>query len=440
MRLAVVDGERIEAQPGLRGSCPGCGGEVYAKCGEVMVWHWAHATAECDSWTEPESEWHLDWKSRFPLEYQEAVLGEHRADVKGPLSVLEVQRSSISTEAVREREEFYGQMIWVLNTEGFADRFSVWYAGGGVYQFMWKMPRKTWAVARRPIVLDLPYGLLLITKLQSECTPWTGEGRFLSSNDLFEMVCGPEQEPVDHPWHEVQGVLTGRRQRMERVCRELLQVSDAWYEGIRPEFARRFLASRGINRRPRWLDCITEGQIALQVKRRVDDAEREGQEWTELLQEALEFQRQEIQREKDLEARRMRDRARAAWQSADQRRVAQMEAEEREQQRLLQERQWQAEAEAARRRSWEEFEALQLQRIEEAARQERLARARELAARMLAQASLLEMEWRRPEIIEEFLAWREAPVAGLGQFETPFIQACVKSLQAAGRRGHITRR
>ena len=42
MRLALVDAQRREAQPGLLGKCPGCRSAVIARCGEVNVWHWAY--------------------------------------------------------------------------------------------------------------------------------------------------------------------------------------------------------------------------------------------------------------------------------------------------------------------------------------------------------------------------------------------------------------
>ena len=54
MQYALVDGSRQEAVKGARGSCPGCGRPVLAKCGEIMVHHWAHQAREaCEFEREP---------------------------------------------------------------------------------------------------------------------------------------------------------------------------------------------------------------------------------------------------------------------------------------------------------------------------------------------------------------------------------------------------
>ncbi len=75
-------GERIQPKKGARARCPACGEKVLAKCGKIMVHHWAHeAGADCDCWFEPETEWHRSWKAAFPKEWTEVPLGEHRADV-----------------------------------------------------------------------------------------------------------------------------------------------------------------------------------------------------------------------------------------------------------------------------------------------------------------------------------------------------------------------
>lgn len=125
MKFAIVAGTRVEPSRKARGVCPGCGAETIAKCGSHVVWHWAHKSlAHCDAWWEPETEWHRQWKNRFPAEWQETILldprtgtGErHIADVRtaGGL-VIEFQRSTIDPEEVRAREAFYQRMIWVVD-------------------------------------------------------------------------------------------------------------------------------------------------------------------------------------------------------------------------------------------------------------------------------------------------------------------------------------
>jgi competence protein CoiA len=122
LRYALVDGERQEAQPKLRGSCPNCGMDVVAKCGQLRIWHWSHKQKlECDHWWEPETEWHRKWKGLFPDAWQEVIHvaddGErHIADVKtdGGL-IIELQHSPISPEERVSREAFYKQMVWVVD-------------------------------------------------------------------------------------------------------------------------------------------------------------------------------------------------------------------------------------------------------------------------------------------------------------------------------------
>lgn len=123
MRLALVEGGRAEAQPGLRGHCPRCSGETVAKCGRVKVWHWAHkGKPPCDPWWESETEWHRAWKNQFPVEWQEYVAADpvtgekHIADVKTPHGlVIEFQHSPIDPNEIRAREAFYGNMIWIVD-------------------------------------------------------------------------------------------------------------------------------------------------------------------------------------------------------------------------------------------------------------------------------------------------------------------------------------
>ena len=96
---------------------------MIAKCGRVKVWHWAHkGRPPCDPWWESETQWHRDWKNQFPVEWQEVShidpqTGEtHIADVKNPFGlVVEFQHSLIKPEERQSREEFYGEMVWVVD-------------------------------------------------------------------------------------------------------------------------------------------------------------------------------------------------------------------------------------------------------------------------------------------------------------------------------------
>jgi hypothetical protein len=123
MRYANVNGVKSEAQPKIRGVCRACDSEVVAKCGKHVIWHWSHLSLNtCDRWWEAETEWHRQWKDRFPEDWQEAVqydvlTGEkHIADVRTEHGVVvEFQRSTIDPSEVKARESFYQRMVWVID-------------------------------------------------------------------------------------------------------------------------------------------------------------------------------------------------------------------------------------------------------------------------------------------------------------------------------------
>lgn len=173
MEWALVNGLRSKAEKsGAVGICLGCGGEVRAKCGEVLVWHWAHINADCDPWTEPETEWHRWWKGFFPADWQEVIKPPHRADVAGPDGVLEIQRSGISPAEIREREQFYGRMAWLLNGHDFWEQLEILKFDGIDFRARWKRARKTWLTATKQVFIDTPWGLLKVYKI----TPPRREG------------------------------------------------------------------------------------------------------------------------------------------------------------------------------------------------------------------------------------------------------------------------
>jgi hypothetical protein len=214
------DGIRIQAWPNARATCPVCQTTMIAKCGDIVIHHWAHeSTRDCDPWWEPETEWHRSWKLEFPNDWQEVVVGNHRADVKTTAGrVIEFQRSSISSAEITEREQFYGDMCWILHGEDFEEWFDVressryakrrclqcgmkqgWpmresvaytegrccaWCGGDLEQlqvlerpywtFRWKHPRKSWMTARKPIGIDLDGMIFWIRKLYQDehCAGW----------------------------------------------------------------------------------------------------------------------------------------------------------------------------------------------------------------------------------------------------------------------------
>lgn len=123
MKFALVNGHKMEPQPGLKGTCINCQSDVIAKCGKKKIWHWAHKSKiSCDPWWENQTEWHRVWKNHFPEAWQEisnidSATGEkHIADVKTPYGlVIEFQHSAISATEVQSRETFHKQIVWVVD-------------------------------------------------------------------------------------------------------------------------------------------------------------------------------------------------------------------------------------------------------------------------------------------------------------------------------------
>lgn len=143
-------GVRIPAMPGAQGTCPICHAEVIPKCGEIKTWHWAHKSlSECDTWYEPESDWHFGWKKLAGLENTEIVIkgpnGIHRADIKINGLVIELQHSPLSPKDVRERESFYGSMIWVIDGDSVGEfRVEQWISKNDTYYLKWEGKLKSW--------------------------------------------------------------------------------------------------------------------------------------------------------------------------------------------------------------------------------------------------------------------------------------------------------
>jgi competence CoiA-like predicted nuclease len=132
MRFAVDNNDvRVEPFKGGRALCQLCNATLIAKCGDIYTWHWQHNNdGNCDAWKEHETEWHRQWKAKFPIDNQEVILEEngekHIADVLTNNNlVIEFQNSSISTGTIIEREDFYKDMIWVVNAIDFKDNFRI---------------------------------------------------------------------------------------------------------------------------------------------------------------------------------------------------------------------------------------------------------------------------------------------------------------------------
>lgn len=134
METALVEGMRCAPFAKGRGACHVCGNAVLAKCGPRVRHHWAHARWQsCDPWWENETDWHRQWKGYFPAACREVIRtapdGEiHRADVLTPTGIyIEVQHSKISDRERLSREQFYQNLVWIVDGRGFQDRFDIYH-------------------------------------------------------------------------------------------------------------------------------------------------------------------------------------------------------------------------------------------------------------------------------------------------------------------------
>lgn len=180
MKYALLNNKRIEPQKGIKDAiCPCCGELVIPKCGDIKIHHWAHKSKEnCDPWWENETEWHRQWKDNFHKECQEIVMhdettGEkHVADIKTQTGiVLEFQHSPISPEEQYSREQFYKNMIWIVDARKYYERFkkylyllehcknnkSYFYMHIDYYEEHINCFPKRWLESSVPVVLD--YGI-----------------------------------------------------------------------------------------------------------------------------------------------------------------------------------------------------------------------------------------------------------------------------------------
>lgn len=234
---ATSSPERVTATPGGEATCPMCDGVLIPKCGKIVSWHWAHKACDCDTWGEGESNWHIEWKERFPKEWQECVVSDkyynqvHRADVMTPSHVVEFQRSHLPEDEIGEREHFYTKkidhygnnrdfrkMVWVIDAQDFYRNMTLRYrevvSTGGVHSlictFRWRWPRKSWWIANHPVYLDFgtqskdpvdtdgvnhATDLLLVEHIYPKL-PCGGWGRWVNREDFISRVSKGEPQRI----------------------------------------------------------------------------------------------------------------------------------------------------------------------------------------------------------------------------------------------------
>jgi hypothetical protein len=430
MQWAVLDGVRTKPSPGLMGACPGCGGEVRAKCGKQVTWHWAHVVAECDSWSEGESEWHLKWKYRFPEEMQEVSMGPHRADVKGDAAVLEVQASQMDVDTLAEREEFYGEMLWMLKGEDFQERFEITYVGAHLYRFVWKTPRKCWGLSRRRILIDFSFGVFEILKFDRvTSTPFTGGGKFISPAKIYESICGLDVALAGEAaeWRRATEKALAGRLRFENVLDLITEVTTVW-QNLKKEYKfsgylEKFFRQQNILIVPNWLGGVDRSMLKnfqIRVWKDLQRYESESAKWKSVVQDLCLFCT-------DCERVATAERELLCV------RVQEMQ-EEDERQRSLVALQRQRELDEAARISAKARRDVETAQKLKAEREERLRAAEKLSAELLEQSRALALEWQRGSLVDQIQSIRPRPATTYGSWSTGDLQGLLASLNAARER------
>lgn len=255
MIWAEFQGKRIKAEPKIEEAhCSLCHSLVIPKCGVIKIWHWAHKNLEeCDSWGEPETAWHINWKNEFPKEWQEIIVKQctsdycnnkkyhapcnhincvdcvfknHRSDIKTSKGlVIEFQNSSISPETIIEREKFYKNMIWVINGKTFGKNLLMKTKDKNICTFRWKHPPKCWWYSNKPIYIDF-------SDIQEEQDKW------IEGNDYMGYE-GYWKHEADHMERDIflikkiynrtpcggWGILISKEQFLKELKREEIEVS-----------------------------------------------------------------------------------------------------------------------------------------------------------------------------------------------------------------------
>lgn len=105
------------------------GHPIVGKKGEKQTWHYAHKSGYDNDCARKMGEWHRWWQDRMEDDFLEVIMEKeyppasgniktHIADAITTLNgcdlVVEFQKSVIPPNIIREREEYYDDMIWVF--------------------------------------------------------------------------------------------------------------------------------------------------------------------------------------------------------------------------------------------------------------------------------------------------------------------------------------
>lgn len=342
-------------------------------------------------------------------------MGEHRADIKGTCGVLEVQASPISTETIQEREEFYGEMAWMLKGEDFVKNFLINHVGGHTYRFGWRHPRLSWQFSSRRIYIDFSFGIF---RPDFSNGVSRGTGVFVPPSEVYEFVSGADFVVPESAkdWYLSASELYEKRALVNSIAMQMNEISTKIARSPSSWF-RRFLELRQIRLVPTWLESINAGAMAgAAIWKNTNKYFCEVEQWKIYLNEYEGCAEQWlIERERRLKEE------------------AAIRAEE-EAARVLRDLEEQARRDEAARISTERLrQEIERQRAE----QERLEKERIVTLRsasLLEQSNFLRLENLRMVLCDEIRSLRPVQSDIFGKWETAELIGLRNSLRAAKKR------
>ena len=170
--ISKTSGEKVkicEIDPEDDYKCEMCDGNLVAKRGRLVIYHFAHEhLVDCDQWRENKSKWHILWQDICKKDFVEVPYKNlHQADIVNIEGmVIEIQNSPMSIDTMEEREDFYGRMIWVVNATSMNDRHSarkLTIITDGSWAII-KVLHKFWLHSKKNVFVHTDFGLYRIRK------------------------------------------------------------------------------------------------------------------------------------------------------------------------------------------------------------------------------------------------------------------------------------
>ena len=235
--LADKSVRACDCKSGDRAICKGCGGEVVARVGEVNVAHFAHLNlVECE-YGSGETEWHRQLKEYFGnlpgFEVEVPLIKNDKKKIADVMTssgfVIELQNSSISMTEVREREQFYEDMLWIFNGEDFWKNIVMKrHYGGDDFSFRWKWPHRDLLEHTKPLYImkgfDADNVMHIKTLHQSnstyrsyDSTRVNGSLRFMHLEDIINQL--PKVKKFPQKTNQKNGLTDEEFIEMHKQCK-----------------------------------------------------------------------------------------------------------------------------------------------------------------------------------------------------------------------------